>query len=152
MIVVEMVVAVTGTLVTRLLGRAGDTTSNSTSNRSNTSTTSNSHTQSKQERLQAEAVLKRLEENNIRQRDERNTKANTAASARAQAEKQRKEAEDLNRLNLSDDLIHPVDNYFQLSSSILRFFYVQSPSFGAHSQSVTLNLDDLTNSSDLPAC
>ncbi len=37
-------------------------------------------------------------------------KAQADTRARAQAEAQRKEAEE--RLNLSDDLIHPVDDYF----------------------------------------
>ncbi len=92
-----------------VLGRAGDTTSNTTtSNRSNNSTNSDSLTPSEQARLQAESALKRSEENNNRQRDERTAKAQADTRARAQAE-----AEDLNRLNLSDNLIHSVDDYFQ---------------------------------------
>ncbi len=47
-------------VVNSLLGRAGDTNSNSTSNRSN-STNSDTHTQSEQARIQAEAALKRVE-------------------------------------------------------------------------------------------
>jgi hypothetical protein len=117
-------------VVNSLLGRAGDTNSNSTSNRSN-QTNSDIHTQSEQARIQAEAALKGVEENNNRQREERNAKA-PESRARAQAEAQRKEAEDLLRQHSTDDLIHPGDDYFQLSSSIPHFSYAQSPSFGAH--------------------
>ena len=132
-----------------LLGRAGDVTnSNPTSNRSN-STNSDTHTPSEQARIQAETALKGVEENNHRQREERNAKAQADSRARAQAEAQRKEAEDLNRHNLDNDLIHPGDDYYQLSSSIPHFSYAQSPSFGAHAQSVTLHMDDLTNSPHL---
>ncbi len=57
-------------VVNSLLSRAGDTNPNSTSNRSN-STNSDTHTQSEQARIQAEAALKGVRENNNRQRDER---------------------------------------------------------------------------------
>ncbi len=120
-----------------------------TSNRSNNSTNSDSLPQSEQARLQAETALKRWEENNTRQRDERAAKAQADSSSRAQAEAQRQEAEDLNHRNLADDLIHPVDNYFQLSSSIPHFSYAHSPSFGAHYQLVILDMNDLTNSPHL---
>lgn len=93
--------------------------------------------------------FKGVEEHDNCQRNERNTKLQADACTRAQAEAQRKKAEDLNRLNLSDDLVYPVDDYFQLSSSIPHFFYAHSPSFGAQSQSVTLNMNNLTNSPHL---
>ncbi len=38
-----------------------------------------------------------------------------------------------------------MDDYFQLLSSIPHFSYAQSTSFGLNSQSVTLNIDDLTH-------
>ncbi len=72
-----------------------------------------------------------MEENNNRQRDEWNAKAQADSRARAQAEAQRKVEEDLHRHNSTDDSVHPTDDYFQLSSSIPHFSYAQSPSFGA---------------------
>ncbi len=99
-----------------LLGRSGDTNSNPTSNRFNNTNNSDIHIQAEQARIQAEFALKGLEENNNRQR-EVNAKGQADSRARAQAEAQRKEAEDLLRRNLTGDLIHPGDDYFQLSRS-----------------------------------
>lgn len=129
---------------------AGDTNTNWTSNsRSNGSISFNTHTQSEQAHIQADAALKGVKENNNRQRAERNNKAQPDARARVQAEALQKERKNLNHRNSIDDLVNPVNHYFQLSSSIPNFSYVQSPSFGAHSQSVTLSMEDLTNSSHL---
>ncbi len=61
-------------VVNSLLGRAGNTNSTSTSNKTK-QTNSATHTQSEQARIQAEAALKGVEENNTRQRDEQNAKA-----------------------------------------------------------------------------
>jgi hypothetical protein len=94
MVVVEMVIVVKRTLEIRLLLQRKITSNATSSSRSNNSTTSDSHTQSEQARLQAETALKRSEENNNRQRDDRSTaQAQPDTRARAQAEAQRKEAE-----------------------------------------------------------
>jgi hypothetical protein len=87
MVVVEMVVAVMRTLITRpllqlqnhqlilnhqlipiyhllaLLGRSGDTNSNPTSNRSNNTNNSDIQTQAEQARIQAEVALKGVVDN-----------------------------------------------------------------------------------------